>query len=204
MTFRAPVRTETLSYPSLAANNVLERNPSPARGKSSIDAAKRRRSNGLQRFPMANTDAKYTPLEHEGLQVVPQDDLREKRMPFDSPRPLDHETAPKYPVPGTGPAYDGSDAPESFAPYHDVSPSDRHGGAAAAGVGAGVGANGAPNKEDYRTLEAARATPPEKKRYCGMRKGLFIGVIIAVLIIVIGAVLGGVLGTQLGGSNDDR
>lgn len=143
----------------------------------------------------AASTAKYTPLEHEGLQVVPQDEIAEKRIPLDSPRPHDQETAPKYLASQRGPAYDGADAPESFAPYQEHYAPEH---------GSPVGA--AP-KESYASVEAANAssTPPARgKRYLGMRKGIFIGALILLIFIILAVVLGAVLGTVLPKKNSSN
>jgi len=151
----------------------------------------------------AVSNAKYAPLEHEGLQVVPDEEIREKRLPATPQFAQEEETAPKYLASQRGPAYDGADAPESYAPqpqfqqqyqpysnqYHDPTQQSPV-----------TSPTGNANKEAMPSVEAADQTP-KKRKYCGLSKGLFIGLIVLLIFVILAVVLGATLGTVLPNKN---
>lgn len=140
--------------------------------------------------PNPKMDAKYSPLEHGGLEAVERNDGMEvvpdqQHFPFDrkstmmNPEPVaaHYQTKQEH-----GNYYLGSSEKQAYGetisdstqtPYSDT------------------------NKQTYFSGEQPQRER-EGRRYCGMRKAIFIAVlVVVVLLIIVGAVLGGVLGVLL-------
>lgn len=132
--------------------------------------------------PLGESNVKYSALAHEGLEVVDQDHAPEAVTPSSLNRkssllqPEAYHAAPYY----KEDSY--HDSPQALPPDHE-GPQVIH------------------NKESKEPMiaEAQEVNGrQEKRRCCGMRRGVFIGLLVAVIFLVcVAAILGGVLGTQL-------
>lgn len=136
-------------------------------------------------------DAKYSPLNHggleaverqDGMEVVPQAEFRvDRKSTLFNPEPAEpqYQTKEEH-----GNYYGGSETHSSAAqtPYSDFSkPAYFNSGYQGAVI---------------QTEEVSE--PRDGRRYCGMRKAIFITVVAAVLLLIcVAAVLSGVLGVML-------
>ncbi|KAK3691587.1 hypothetical protein LTR37_018542 [Vermiconidia calcicola] len=138
--------------------------------------------------------AKYTALDHSDLEVVGHSDAPEV-VTVSSPSPLNRQSSLHQPEPyHAAPVYYG-DSKQQYGGggyYSDaeavVSPDD-HGARPSYII---------PDEKQAGVTAHEVDGRKEGRRYCGLRKGVFIALIVAVaLLLVIAAVLGGVLGTVL-------
>lgn len=141
-----------------------------------------------------NTNARYSALEHGGLEAAEVPDVPEvapgsspplaRRSSLNQPETL-HPGQYEVNVDEHGNYYSGEEQKNgtSPAPYPDDS--------RPAYISQGE-KNNSNNVEGQQVNDSGKA-----RRYCGMRLPILIGLIVGLAIVVIAAVLGGVLGTVL-------
>lgn len=123
--------------------------------------------------PMASQ--KYSVLDHDAPEVVPKNDAPEV-----------YQESPIY-----RPRTTSVDSPQVVenAYHHKASVNGSYGAADAAPASQSTGEAGILSEKGHENKNG--------RRYCGMRRPIFIAVIVIALLVVIGVVLGAVLGTVL-------
>ena len=138
-----------------------------------------------------DTSARYSALEHGGLEVTERPDAPEV-VPGSSP-PIERRSS--------------LNMPETVHPGQYEMNRDEHGNYYGDGkTDAAAPEYGDEARPAYMSNDAKGGSgvavqesqaPPKPKRYCGMRRGVLIALIIVAIVVVIGAVVGGVLGALL-------
>lgn len=138
--------------------------------------------------------ARYSALEHGGLEIVP----KSLGSPNQTVSTQDPRNGGKEVVLGAGAPLErrkSNDAAEVMHPGQYEQPQRP--------VEESMASYYAPEKTGYfvgdaHEVEDAQGDGKAKRRYCGIKGGIFIAVVAAlVVVIVLAAVLGGVLGTVL-------